>query len=459
MGPTFYAVAAALLILVETALVAWLFVHRAAGRRAQRLLEERLRFEMLLAELSARLIHVPAGGIDMALRSALERMLAFLDMDRGNLDEYVDDTPGVRVSCARPGIAELPSILEADQFPWTVATLRRGDVVRFARSADLPEEAAADRASYARLGTCAHLSIPLRGGGPMLGVLSFDSVRDEYQWPDELVDRLRLLSEAFASTLERKRMELSLARRLEEAGRLRQELTHIGRVSALGELTASLAHELHQPLTAIRNNAEVAQRFLEADAPDIAELREILTDIVADDARAAGLIHRVRVLLRKGELEHGPLDINRVVGEVAQLVRNEAVIRHVPLNLDLATELPPVRGDRLQLQQVILNMVLNGIEAMREAGGRDPALVIRTAEPGDGTVTVSIEDSGPGIAPADLALIFEPLYTTKAEGLGMGLAISRTIVHAHGGRVTASNKAGGGTIVGFALPVAASQRP
>jgi two-component system, LuxR family, sensor kinase FixL len=108
---------------------------------------------------------------------------------------------------------------------------------------------------------------------------------------------------------------------------------------------------------------------------------------------------------------------------------------------------------------VILNMVLNGIEAMREAGGRDPALVIRTSEAGDGTVTVSIEDSGPGIAPADLEVIFEPLYTTKAEGLGMGLAISRTIVHAHGGRVTASNKAGGGTIVAFALPVAASQRP
>ena len=255
-------------------------------------------------------------------------------------------------------------------------------------------------------------------------------------------------------------MELSLARRLEEAGRLRQELTHIGRVSALGELTASLAHELNQPLTAIRNNAEVAQRFLEADAPDIAELREILTDIVADDARAAGLIHRVRVLLRKGELEHGPLDINRVVGEVAQLVRNEAVIRHVPLRLDLATELPAVRGDRAP---AAAGDPQHGPQRHRgHARGRrsrpcprDPHLRAPATAPSRSRSRTP----DPGSPRPTSTLIFEPLYTTKAEGLGMGLAISRTIVHAHGGRVTASNKAGGGTIVAFALPVAASQRP
>jgi len=459
MSLTSYGAAAVLLILVETALLVWLLLHRAAGRRAQRLLEGRLQFETLLAELSATLIHVEAGGIDAALETALGRMIAFLGMDRGNLDEYVDGAPGVRVSCARPGITELPSILAAGQFPWTADTLRGGGVVRFSRSAELPEQASIDRASYERVGTRSHLSIPLRGGGPMLGVLSFDSVRGEHTWPGELVDRLHLLSEAFASALERKRMELSLAQRLREAGRLRQELTHIGRVSALGELTASLAHELNQPLTAILNNAEVAQGFLDADVPKVAELREILKDIVADDTRAADVIRRVRVLLTKGELDHVSLDINGVVGEVAQLVKNDTVIRNVPMSLALAPGLPTVRGDRVQLQQVVLNMVLNGIEAMRGASGRDPALVIRTSRAGARSVTVAIEDSGTGIELRDLERIFEPLYTTKRDGLGMGLAIARTIVHAHGGQLRALNNAGGGATFEFTLPVAATPWP
>src|SRR6185295_7325387 len=393
MGLTSYAIAAMLLILVETALVVWLLLHQAAGRRAQRLLEDRLRFETLVAELSAKLIHVEAGGMDAALQSALRRMIDVLGMDRGNLDEYLDDAPGIRVSCARPGIVELPSILAAGQFPWTVDTLRGGGVVRFCRSTELPEPAAIDRVSYDRLGTRSHLSIPLRAGGPMLGVLSLDSVRGEHAWSDDLVDRLHLLSEAFASALERKRMELSLAQRLHEAGRLRQELTHIGRVSALGELTASLV------------------------------------------------------------LEHSPLDINGVVGEVAQLVKSDMASRHVPMSLELASGLPRVRGDRVQLQQVVLNVVLNGIDAMRETNGRDPALAIRTFAAGPRSVTVAIEDSGPGIDPHDVERIFEPLYTTKREGLGMGLAIARTIIQAHGGQLRAANNAAGGATFEFTLPV------
>src|SRR5713101_204425 len=172
MGLTSYGAAAVLLILVETALVVWLLLHHAAGRRAQRLLEDRLRFETLLADLSAKLIHVDAGGLDAALGSALRQMIAFLGMDRGNLDEYIEGAPGTRLSWAGPGIVELPSILTAEEFPWTVETLRHGGVVRFSRSSELPEQASTDRERYDRLGTRSHLSIPLRAGGPMLGVLS-----------------------------------------------------------------------------------------------------------------------------------------------------------------------------------------------------------------------------------------------------------------------------------------------
>jgi two-component system sensor kinase FixL len=225
----------------------------------------------------------------------------------------------------------------------------------------------------------------------------------------------------------------------------------------MGELTASLAHELNQPLTAILNNAQVAQRHLENPAPKLEELREILADIVADDKRAAEVIHRLRGLVKKGTLEHVPLDINDVVGEVAQLVRNDVVLRNVPMAVDLAPGLPSVRGDRVQLQQVVLNMVLNGLEAMAEPNGRDHALVIRTSWAGEAAVRIAVEDSGDGIDTEDVERLFQPLYTTKPEGLGMGLAIARTIVDAHGGQLRASNNAGGGATFQFTLPVAAER--
>ena len=205
----------------------------ARGRHDPRLLEDRVRFETLLSDLFAGLIHVGASGLDAALENGLHQMVAFLGMDRGNLDEYIDGRPRVRVSWAEPGIAMLPSILAAEQFPWTADTLRRGSVVRLPRTEALPEEAAADRASYERVGTRSHLSIPLQAGGPMLGVLSFDSVRAERDWPDELVERLRLLSEAFASALQRKRMESVLGERLHFQRLLSDLSARLANVSAL----------------------------------------------------------------------------------------------------------------------------------------------------------------------------------------------------------------------------------
>jgi signal transduction histidine kinase len=579
-------------------------------RRRDRLLEERLRFEALLAELSAGLIHVPAGDIDAALEGGLQQVATFLGVDRANLEEYVGDEPTVRLTWVPPGLEEPPSVMDEEQFPWSVETLRRGKAVRFSRIDELPAEAAIDRASYARAGTRSKVSLPLRAGGPMLGVLSFGAVRREYAWPDVLVERLNLLSQAFASALERKRVELSLAERLRfekllsslstafshlaagdfdraiqaglrqiveflgvdrgsliefsrdgrtagswaieewmdvdefpwmtarlqrgdtvsfskleefpdeaavdrqsylahrvkpqvavpllaggtvvgglvfgavgaeragsdaliqqlhllgevfanalsrkqtelEAQRLRQDLSHIGRVSAMGELTASLAHELNQPLTAILSNAQAAQRLLAADVVNLGEVREILDDIVADDKRAGDMIHRLRGLIKKGDLEFVPLDLNEIVGEVAWLVRSDAVLRNVSLRLEFADDLPKVRGDRVQLQQVVLNLVLNGLEAMRESRAGERILVIRTARDGEAAVRVAVQDSGPGIDGDDLDRMFEPLYTTKAEGLGMGLAIVRTIVEAHGGGLGAVNNPQGGATVHFTLP-------
>jgi two-component system, LuxR family, sensor kinase FixL len=264
--------------------------------------------------------------------------------------------------------------------------------------------------------------------------------------PDEPIQGLRLVGELFANALWRRQVEV-------ETQRLRQEMAHIGRVSAMGELTASLAHELNQPLTAILNNATVARRFLAAEMVDVEEIRAILDDIVADDKRATAVIQRVRLLLKKGDLEHAPLDLNGVVIEVARLVTSDAAIRDIALRLETAADLPVVRGDRVQLQQVVLNLVLNGLEAMRASVAGDRRLVIRTFQQGPDVVGVAVQDRGPGIAEKDAKHIFEPLYTTKAEGIGMGLAIARTIIGAHGGEVTAANNPDGGATFRFTLPV------
>jgi PAS domain S-box-containing protein len=243
---------------------------------------------------------------------------------------------------------------------------------------------------------------------------------------------------------ERKRAEL-------ERQQLQQELSHVARVTMMGELTSSLAHELNQPLTAILSNAQTAQRMLAAGIPDLEELREILNDIVADDERAGGIIGRLRALLKKEQLELQPLDLNSLVIEVAGLVRSDTIIKNVSLTLDLTPDVPRVWGDRVQLQQVLLNLMMNAIDAMKGTPGSGRRLLVRT-ESSEGMVRVAVRDSGTGIPAAQLEQIFEPFYTTKADGMGMGLAIARSIVRSHSGRLLAENNPGGGATFTLALP-------
>ena len=234
-----------------------------------------------------------------------------------------------------------------------------------------------------------------------------------------------------------------------DAQQTRQELAHFTRVSAMGQLAASLAHELNQPLAGILANAQAGQRFLAAASPDLDEIRAILADIVDDDRRAGDVIRRLRELLRKGATSRMLLDLNALVGDVAKLLASDALIRGLSITLDFDPRLPPVSADRVELQQVVLNLLVNAMEAMTgpEATGR--TVVVRTHSPQSETVQVSVQDTGPGIAAA--ASIFEPFYTTKAEGMGMGLSIARSIIEAHGGQIWAENNATGGATFHFAL--------
>jgi len=248
----------------------------------------------------------------------------------------------------------------------------------------------------------------------------------------------------FNDITDRKQVEL-------EAEQQRQLLTHLTRVATLGELSGALAHELSQPLTSILTNAQAAQRFLSHEPVDLGELRDILKDIVDDDRRAGAVIHRWRTLLRKGETQFQDLDVNEVTNEVLRLAHNELIGHNVTVTTHVTPGLPAVRGDRVGLQQVLLNLIVNACDAMKL---NDPArrhLTVITAPDGNGAVRVSLADRGGGISADRMERVFEPFFTTKGHGLGLGLAICRSIVAAHGGRLWVTNNADGGATFCFTL--------
>jgi signal transduction histidine kinase len=254
-----------------------------------------------------------------------------------------------------------------------------------------------------------------------------------------------------AAALEERRREAIAQRRAElEAKEQRQQLTHLTRVALLGQLSGALAHELNQPLTAILSNAQAALHFLAKGRVDVEELREILADIVAEDQRAGEVIHRLRALFKRGETQFQPLDANDLVREALELARSDLAARDIDVAVEFSPSLPRVRGDRVQLKQVLLNLLVNACEAMSAAGGRE--LTIRTEALIGGEVQVSVADRGPGIPPDTLPRLFEPFFTTKTQGLGLGLSISRSIITAHGGRLWGANNAERGATFFTVLP-------
>ena len=235
---------------------------------------------------------------------------------------------------------------------------------------------------------------------------------------------------------------------------LRLELAHATRISALGELAGAVAHELNQPLGAILSNAEAAELLLQAEHPPLDEIREILSDIRRDDLCASEVIQRMRTLLAKHEFEARPLRLETVVEDVLQLIRPHMVEHHIVTDFQAEDSLPLVRADRIHLQQVLLNLALNSLAAVRDQPVEQRQIVFRIAPAGSGWLKVSVADTGKGIDPKHLPHLFEAFFTTKREGLGMGLSICRTIVEAHGGKIEARNNPDHGATVTFTLPVA-----
>jgi C4-dicarboxylate-specific signal transduction histidine kinase len=236
-----------------------------------------------------------------------------------------------------------------------------------------------------------------------------------------------------------------------EAQQQRQSLAHAARVLAVGELAGSLAHELNQPLTAMVTNAQVAQRLIDQPTLDPVELQEILADIVRAGQRGANVIRGVRGLLKRADSDQVTVDMNVLIREVTELLQSDAILKRISVRLDMSPDLPPVLGERVQLQQVVLNLFMNAYEAMSGAPDGPRELVVRTKR-GPANVEVLVSDTGPGLSDETVERMFEPFFTTKPEGLGLGLSISRTIVRAHGGEIRSVRHPERGSTISVTLP-------
>lgn len=498
-------------------------------RRAEEALEERLRFEEFLARLSGAFVHLPSLEIDRAVAAWLRRLAGFLQLERVVLLRLSAAGPGPAAPCpgtARSSIA-VPLLASERVIGWLVFhsastervwpeelvqrlrliaevfanafarkdtedALRASELMKSAILASLSSGVAvldrygrliAVNESWTRFGAepeaTAYAGFPVgthylaicrqaaRQGTPQSSeVLSgiqgvLDGARRgfsfEYSCTCPSAERWFALSVvplnrpaggavvSHTEVTERKRAEV-------QAEQTRQELAHFTRVSTMGELVASLAHELRQPLTAIMTNAQAAQRLLDAIPPDLRELGEILNDIVADDTRAAEVIQRLREMLSKGELRRVVLDLNDLIHDVIRLLGSDVVLRNVKVALELDPGPLVVNGDRVQLVQVILNLFINAMDAMAEVADGERTIVVRSEIDGADAVHVAVRDAGTGMRDGAHEEIFKPFYTTKPEGMGMGLSIARSIIEAHGGTIWAANNPERGATFHISLP-------
>jgi signal transduction histidine kinase len=433
-------------------ILAEVFGNALAFKRARESLDSAMKFERLVSETLAALLTTDrAEDRDRVIEASLRDMALFLGAERATLWERIGASPEFRKThrWLAAGVPVPPDRAGGVAVPWISAQIVAGSVVRFASYADLPPGAAADLPALRELGVGSLVIVPLTASGVVVRALSFATVHEERDWPEALVPRIALLGEVLASVLARDEAH----RREQEA---RAQAAHATRVGAMGAFAASLAHELTQPLAASLANAETGVRLLGAPEPDLDELRATLADIVADERRAGDLVQKLRRFLRRGEVERGELNLREVLEDVLQLVGREAEVRGVRLRLEIADALPRIVGDRVQLQQVVLNLLSNAIDAV--AAGDRPAreVAVLAGRRGDG-VSVEVRDSGAGMDAETLARIFQPFFTTKPKGMGLGLSISRTIVEAHGGALSAHSAPGKGATFRIELPLRPSR--
>ena len=530
-------------------------------------LEQQLKFERLLADIFARFVGVPWDHLDNEIKDAQRQICECLGVDLCALWQLSADHPGSLLMThiyAPSDFKPLPEIMDArETFPWCLEKLFQKEVLVLPQVADTPSSAARDREFWKYLEIESAVVFPLTsGGGPTFGALNFCVLRKSRLWESDLVNRLQLVAQIFASALARKITETALResearltlaadsasaglwswdfktgkiwatdkiRRLygwlpdeevtgdkffnilhpddrqpvsliverifREGGafqtryrivlpdksirwmavraqgflnpsggpdrmmgvsiditqqvknetdlsELRSELAHLTRVMTMNELSTSLAHEINQPLGAILNNSSAAQLLMARFKDEHGDIDEILSDITQDAKRAGDVVRKIRGIVKKDAAHFESVDMNSLIEEVIALFQNSISLHRVSLLMELEPALSKIRGDRVHLQQVLMNLIANALEAMRESPSR--LLTLRSAMSSPDAVLVSVSDSGAGIEDAKKAKVFEPFFTTKKDGLGMGLRICRSIMEEHDGKIWVENNPAGG---------------
>jgi FixJ family two-component response regulator/signal transduction histidine kinase len=434
-------------VLVERAcILAEVFANALAHKRAREDLDAAIKFERKASDILRALLAAPRERQDHVLEAGLGEVARAFSADRATLWQFVASERLFRKThrWLADGVPMPPDALRMPRMSWISAQLEGGAVVSFARHAELPPEAAADLDVLRDLGIGAAVIVPLELSGAVAGALSIATVREGPAWPHELVSRVQLLGEAFASFLARQESE----RREHQA---QAQAAHAARVGTMGVFAASLVHELTQPLAASLSNAETATELLEARNPDLDDLRATVADIVADSRRAGEMIQKLRRFLRHGESERNEFDLSALLAEVLSFVRPEATHKDIAITLEASQVIPPIVGDRVQIQQVLINLLLNAFDAVgdRDSGLRRVELCARSMESGVG---IEVIDHGVGMDEATMARIFQPFFTTKPGGMGLGLSISQTIVATHGGTLSVRSEHGGGSVFRIELP-------
>ena len=288
-------------------------------------------------------------------------------------------------------------------------------------------------------------------GGRVIGAASFGKFRSARKWPPELLDHLTLAVRLFGSAIERKQSEIAIQG-------VRAELRVASRRNTMSELVASLSHEINQPLGAILSNLGGIARLLRQGNPDPAMALEAVNNAIEDTNRTAEIVRRIRVMFKKNVEHKSAIGIGALIDEVIKLTGGEATVRKVSVQLQVSASVRRVTGDRIQLQQCVLNLLMNAFDAIAESRSESRGVTIKVAPEKTGWVAVAVSDSGAGIDPAVANRLFEPFVTTKNEGMGLGLLVTRSIVESHGGRIWATPNPDRGTTFTFTLPVAERKR-
>lgn len=439
-------------------LLARIFGSALARKRAQEELDLAIGFERLASGILASLVRSTPAEENQAMSLGLRQIGEYVGAERVALWHRGSGSPlGVAQEWHADGFAGPAAEGKVVDLPWIRAQLSAGKVVRIAHLSDLPPAGKADADTLSGIGVRSLLAVPIAVEGRNAGALTLASVKWEHEWPEALTPGMGLLAEVFANLHAREAAEHRKLVAEVEAAHWRERLAHLVRVHTAGEMSVALAHEITQPLGAIENYALAARRRAGEAVPDVNRVVDLIDKIVGQATRAGDVVTRMRSMVKLHEPEQKLVDIERAVTECVGMVEMDCDLRDIRIRPAPEAPLPAVVVDEIYLQQVILNLLRNAMEAMEgmpPEGGREITVALRVT--GRDEVLVEVADRGRGIVEGDLERIFESFYSTKSNGLGVGLAICRKLIEAQGGKLWASHRIGGGAVLSFTLLTATS---